>query len=344
MGSPTGIARWVVLGLLGWAMLAASPGAAQSMRLSTGFTPDPVVLQGETGGERAMNQLAPRCRGYVGANPDAVFDLDNEFGFLRMFVIAERPVNLTVRDASGEYHCSGSALEGAPREEGRFGRGRVEVWIGGDEPGGSVPYELRVTEFRSVTPATGAEERTVPIGGGAELGLAVTAHEGRNRDRRLRRGFLPDPRMDDGSSGGEIDVRRLGGECDGYVAEQPNHVLTLRDDFDYLRVQLGEIPGRATLLVRSPGGRWFCGHAESINSRVERDAWPAGEYRIWVGGLSRGVSDEYRICYTEARPREGRSRCGNPDLNIPLVVAQTPDEEDLEPSPDSAASAASDDE
>lgn len=327
MRSRTGIARG--LAFASWLVFALAPGrgAAQAIRLSTGFTPDPVVIEGETGSERAMNQLAPRCRGYVGSSPDAVFDLGNEFGFLRLFVIAEQPVNLTVRDASGEYHCSGNALEGAPREEGRFGRGRVEVWIGSDAPDVSVPYELRVTEFRSVTPATGAEERTVPIGGGAELGLAVTASEGRSEDRRLRRGFLPDPRMDDGSAGGEIDVRRLGGECEGYVGEQPNHVLTLRDDFDYLRIQLGEIPGRATLLVRSPGGRWFCDRAESINARVERDAWPQGDYRIWVGGLTRGPGDEYRICYTEARPREGRSRCGNPDLNVPRVVTEPESDE-----------------
>lgn len=312
--------RWGLASAVGLALLFPSSGFAQELTLLTGFTPDPVVFEGTTQGEVPVNRQAARCRGYVGAEPDVVFELGSAFGFLRLFVMAEAPVNLTVRDSSGAFRCQGQALEGAPREEGRFPPGRVEVWIGSDEIGAHVPFELRVTEFRSVTPATGAEERTVPIGGGAELGLEVAASEGRNRDRRLRRGFLPDPRMDDGSSGGSIDVRRLGGECEGYVDAQPNHVLTLRDDFDYLRIQLGEIPGRATLLVRSPGGRWFCHRAHSINSHVERDAWPAGEYRIWVGGLQRGNMDEYRICYTEARPREGRTRCGNPDLNVPLVA------------------------
>jgi hypothetical protein len=293
------------------ALLSPSVASAQEpLSVSTGFVPDPIRAAGRTAGARPLNERAPGCYGYVGESPDQVVQLESRFGFLRMFVVAPRDVTLAILGPDGRWRCSGEPLEGAPREQGIFPAGRYEVWIGSTERDLEVPYELHITEFRSVTPLTGRMDEAGAVGGGAEIGLQVDAEEGRFRDRRLRRGFLPDPREDGGRAGGGVDVGLLGANCRGQVEPRPSHVLTLRTDFDYFRIQLGEAAGRASLVVRTPGGRFFCSAPQERNAHVDQDAWPEGEYRIWVGSTEEGASPEYRICYTEVRPAEGSSACG----------------------------------
>ncbi len=268
--------------------------------IATGFTPDPLRLSGTTQGARPLSGIAPGCRGYVGAEPDHVVTLARRFGFLRFFVTAASDVTLALRAPDGRWHCAGRPLGGAPREEGRWAEGRYEVWIGSTQPDGHVAYELNVTEFRSVGPATSRGETGV-ISGGQEVGLSVDAERGRFRDRRLRRGFLPDPVTDGGTAGGEVDVAALGGGCRGRVDPQPAHVLTLADDFDYLRIAVVDAPGPVTLIVRAPTGAYLCSTPDEGLPAIVQDAWVAGRYLVWVG--TRDVSaPTYRLEYSETRP------------------------------------------
>lgn len=170
-----------------------------------------------------------------------------------------------------------------------------------------VGYELQITEFRSVGPG---EDRSATTTTSLDVGLAVEAPEGVHRDRRIRRGFLPDPIQDEATTGGSVDVRLLGATCLGFVTAQPSHVLELRDEFDYLRVQLGGAPGAATVVVRTPGGRYLCSSPEQGNAFVDQDAWPEGVYRIWIGSREPDTETAYRICYTEARLSEAGATCG----------------------------------
>ncbi|HJL14890.1 MAG TPA: hypothetical protein RMH99_04500 [Sandaracinaceae bacterium LLY-WYZ-13_1] len=306
-------AAWLLLALALAPGAARAQGAPEPVALASGYAPDPVRLEGRTAGARPLNALAPSCRGYVGEGPNHVLQLDTRFGFLRLFVVAPRDVTLAVRGPGDRWRCSGRPLEGAPREQGGFEPGRYEVWVGSLERGTEVAYELNVTEFQSVTPLTGQLDEAAPVGGGAELGLDVRAEQGRYRDRRLRRGFLPDPREDGGRSGGELDVGLLGGECEGHVSPRPSHVLTLRSDFDYFRIQLADATGRASLVVRTPGGRYFCSSPDAEDAFVDQDAWPQGTYHVWVGNRGGAEADRlaYRICYTEVRPAEGGVSCGS---------------------------------
>jgi len=303
---------------LAWPSAALGQAAAQQqaqgqapMALRTGYTPDPVRMQGVARGARPLRELAPSCPGHVGDAPSHVLELESSFPFLRLFAIAPRDVTIAVRGPDGRWRCGGRRIGEAPREQGAFASGRWEIWVGSLEADAEVPYELVVTEFRSVTPATGQGETSSPVGGGREIGLEVEAEEGRYRDRRLRRGFLPDPREDGGRGGGEIDVRSLGGQCEGHVGAVPSHVLTLRSPFDYFRVQLGDATGEATLIVRTPGGRYLCAAPSEENPFVDQDAWAEGRYAIWVGSREPEATPEYRICYTEVRPAEGSVACGS---------------------------------
>lgn len=284
----------------------ATGAAGGPTALETGFTPDPLTLSGHTVGARPLRELAPSCPGHVGSEPSHVLEVDTRIPFLRLFVLAPQDVTVAVRSPDGGWRC-GSVRPGvAPRVEASFAPGRYEIWVGSAQPGIDVTYELRLTEFRSVSAAT---DETATTAGGSEIGLTVDAAEGRFRDRRLRRGFLPDPRQDGGRAGGGIDVRLLGASCLGFVEAVPSHVLTLRNDFDYFRVQLGDARGTATLVLRTPGGRFLCSAPDDAEAFVDQEAWPAGDYRIWIGSRDPDAHPEYRVCYTEVRPAEGREAC-----------------------------------
>lgn len=274
---------------------------AAGVTIARGFTPDPLRIEGTTAGAAPLSGRAPGCRGYVGERPDQVVELGSRFGFLRFFVTSRENVTLAVRAPDGAWRCSGRPLLGAPREEGDFAPGRYEVWIGSANPNTQVAYELNVTEFHSVNPATGRALETATAGTGADVGLAIGAETGRFNDRRFPRGFLPDPRIDEGRAGGSIGVGLIGGGCRGRVEAQPNHVVELRDPFDYLRLELEAAEGATSLVVRTPSGGYLCSAPDEGPPRVERDAWAAGRYRIWVGSRDREATPEYRILYSETR-------------------------------------------
>ncbi len=307
-------ARAALLSSLIAALLSTSAEAQEAPEppaIASGFAPDPLRIEGETRGERPLSSMAPGCRGYVGAEPDQVLQLDSEFAFLRFFVTSEEDVTLAVHGPDDRWRCSGRPLLGAPREQGGFAPGRYEVWIGSVERGAHVHYELTATEFHSVTPASGREGEAMAIGGGAEIGLDVAAAEGRACARdvaqlpnelRLRRGFLPDPRQQRGEAGGEIEVGPIGGGCRGQVQAQPTQALVMCDDLDYFRVQVAEAAGPTSLVVRTPRGEYLCSAPEEGEPAIERDAWPHGTYLIWVGSRVPEAHPNFRLEYTETRP------------------------------------------
>lgn len=273
-------------------------------RLATGFTPDPVRLSGRTGGLVPLSERAPGCRGYVGSSPNHVLEIGAEIGFLRLFVTSREHVTFAVHGPDGGWSCSGRPLLGAPREEGRFGPGRYELWVGSALPGGQISYEVSITEFHSVTPATGRSIEGPAITSGADLGLEIGAEAGRFRDRNFPRGFLPDPRVDEGRAGGSIRVGVLGGGCRGRVEAQPNHVMSLREDFDYFRIEIDAPEGATGLVIRTPSGGYLCAAPDDGPVRIERDAWAAGRYRLWVASRARDETPDYRIIYSETRAPE----------------------------------------
>lgn len=294
-----------VLSLLGL-VLAGDVRAQSTVSIATGFTPDPLRIEGRAQGAEPLEAHAPGCRGFAGTAPNHVIELSTRFGFLRFFATSPEGAGLTLalHTPDGRWLCGGRPLLGAPREEGALEPGRYEVWVGAAQPGADIAYELHVTEFRSVTPATGRAVVAATTTGGADIGLGLDADEGRHGDRRLRRGFLPDPRTDEGRAGGPIDVASLGGGCRGHVEAAPNHVVDLRDPLDYFRIYVARSEGPTSLIIRTPSGGFLCSAPDGAMPRIERDAWAAGRYRVWVGSRAANATPEYVIGYTETRPSE----------------------------------------
>jgi len=296
----------------------ARPAAAQApaedgvLRLRSGYTPDPIQRTARTGSAVSLTERARACRGFVGPAPDHVLELESEFGFLRLFVRASVDMTLAVRAPDGGWRCATGRADRPALLVGSFGPGRYEVWVGSPEREEPVEYELSITEFRSVGPSDDASRA-----GSIDVGLDMNVEEGRFRDRRIRRGFLPDPRVDGGTAAGDIEVRLLGPQCRGRTSAAPSHIMTLRTEFDYLRIQLGGAEGQAGIVIRTPGGRYLCDAPEEGNAFVDQDAWPEGEYRIWISSLVEDGEPDYHLCYTEARLSEQNATC-HPSERNPL--------------------------
>lgn len=297
---------------LPWPAAAQAPADDDgALHLHTGYTPDPVLRTARTGSTESLADRARSCRGFVGDAPDHVLELESDFGFLRLFARAAADLTLAVRAPDGGWRCASARADRPALLEGAWDQGRYEVWVGSPERAEPVEYELSITEFRSVGPSDEAG-RT----GSIDVGLDLTAEEGRFRDRRIRRGFLPDPRVDGGTAAGDIDVRLLGPQCRGRTAAVPSHVMTLRSEFDYLRIQLGGAEGQTGIVLRTPGGRYLCSAPDDANAFVDQDAWAEGEYRIWISSLSPDAEPDYHVCYTEARLSEQNATC-NPSAADP---------------------------
>ncbi|MGK7928612.1 MAG: hypothetical protein AB4290_25815 [Spirulina sp.] len=79
-----------------------------------------------------------------------------------------------------------------------------------------------------------------------------------------------------GRSGGSVATQ----DC-GFIANSPNHVITLDTDIDSMEIKIQVEGGEPTLLIDGPDGR-FCTRAIDGEAAIE-GLWPAGLYQVMVG-------------------------------------------------------------
>jgi len=122
----------------------------------------------------------------------------------------------------------------------------------------------------------------------------------------LSPGFKPDPESVRGISGGEVAARTVSarietstGPCVGFVDRQPDHILTLTENFDYLSVEV-ESPEDTTLVISGPGGTWCNDDLQGKNPGIIGQ-WLVGNYKIWVGSYQRNKFHPYVVRLTETR-------------------------------------------
>lgn len=117
-------------------------------------------------------------------------------------------------------------------------------------------------------------------------GLTIGVAQQANADYQsfsLAPGFMPDPQIGSGYSGGP----RQTSDC-GFVdtTQAPDHVVRLAQPFSFLRASV-ESSGDVTLLIEGPDGR-FC--SDDVNGLMPEISgyWPAGTYNVWIGDWDRG--------------------------------------------------------
>ena len=108
------------------------------------------------------------------------------------------------------------------------------------------------------------------------------------------------PLLVDGVSGGSLAALEVArteqtstGYCDGFVNRQPNHTLTLKKFFNFLKIEV-DSPTDTTIVVRGPGGIWCNDDANHTNPVIEGQ-WQPGIYKIWIGSYQENVTNNYRL-------------------------------------------------
>ncbi|MCW6037577.1 hypothetical protein K4A83_15020 [Spirulina subsalsa FACHB-351] len=101
-----------------------------------------------------------------------------------------------------------------------------------------------------------------------------------------------------GISGGELPARSVSnrpetptGPCVGFVDQQPDHIVTLTDYFDFLNIRV-KSSGDTTLVIQGPGGVWCNDDAFEDDPAIAGE-WLAGTYQIWVGSYERNEFHPY---------------------------------------------------
>ncbi|MGB3405288.1 MAG: hypothetical protein WBA77_21570 [Microcoleaceae cyanobacterium] len=116
--------------------------------------------------------------------------------------------------------------------------------------------------------------------------------------------FTPDPLTVRGLSGGSVLAEKTTGRaktptglCIGFIDEQPDHTLVLRDFFNYLSLRV-KSNADTILVIKGPGGSWCSDNNEGINPGITGQ-WLSGTYQIWVGSYQSDGYHPYIINITD---------------------------------------------
>lgn len=109
-------------------------------------------------------------------------------------------------------------------------------------------------------------------------------------------GFSPDPATATGNAGGMTDASSLSGDCRGWIASSPNHVLTVTGAMPMLRIAANGGAADITLVVQRPDGTYLCNDdSDGLNPMVE-GAFVPGEYKIFIGSYdAQSAGSAYRV-------------------------------------------------
>jgi hypothetical protein len=141
----------------------ATGGAGATISLSTGFTPDPTIATGTSGGAVEASTLSSDCAGWVSASPDHVLELGAAFPRLEIMAFgteADSDVTLVVHRPDGSYLCNDDSDGFHPMVEGEMPAGRYEVFVGSYEQGRRQAYRLGVTTQENATPTQALSQAT----------------------------------------------------------------------------------------------------------------------------------------------------------------------------------------
>ena len=121
----------------------------------------------------------------------------------------------------------------------------------------------------------------------------------------LTAGFMPDPHETRLEAGGELDARtaNLGRGCVGWI-DQTRADVTLTYTAGSFPLYISAVSrADTTLVIRDPAGNWLCNDdMEGLNPGVIIRQPASGEYRIWVGTLSRGPAQPATLRISEVPP------------------------------------------
>ncbi|NER80253.1 MAG: hypothetical protein F6K42_11865, partial [Leptolyngbya sp. SIO1D8] len=121
--------------------------------LTSGFTPDPTILEGTGGGvHRAADVVKTDrtptgpCLGYISLTPHEEVTLENKFSHLEMWVESEFDTTLIIEGPGGVWCNDDSQGTHNPAITGEWLPGLYRVWIGAYQANDIPTYQLYISD------------------------------------------------------------------------------------------------------------------------------------------------------------------------------------------------------
>ncbi|MEZ4605578.1 MAG: hypothetical protein R2880_04595 [Deinococcales bacterium] len=114
--------------------------------------------------------------------------------------------------------------------------------------------------------------------------------------------FLPDPIVLSYKSGGAIRASDIfGTDCEGFISQSPDHIIDLRQPFDFLQLRVESKSDTTLVVVHESSQKLWCNDddGESFNPQLRFEGLSAGRYAVYVGSFKREAQGDYQLFISE---------------------------------------------
>ncbi|MCS6798307.1 MAG: hypothetical protein NZ898_07230 [Myxococcota bacterium] len=126
-----------------------------TVTLAPGFTPDPHIVRGISGGAIMASSMHASCTGWIASQPDHVLNWMGASPSFRILARSPQDITLVVLAPDGSVWCNDDAEGTNPVISGlTFAPGTYRIWIGSYNANDRAPYVLGFTELAHVSTAS----------------------------------------------------------------------------------------------------------------------------------------------------------------------------------------------
>lgn len=143
----------LVVGLFALILVLPVRSQPSNTSLSRNFRPDPIRMEGTTGGNVSLASLAgidAKCRGFAGSQPNHVIELTANFPMLDILAYTgnvNTDLTMLVKGSNGVVVCADDEYQRRnPQLSRRLPQGTYQIWVGNSEQNKSAPYSLTLSE------------------------------------------------------------------------------------------------------------------------------------------------------------------------------------------------------
>lgn len=118
--------------------------------LNAGFTPDPYVVNVQSGGSRDASNLSSSCRGFIADAPDVRLNYRSGSFPLIISANSNADTTLVVNAPDGSWYCDDDGGNIGMNPSIRFGTpqsGQYDIWIGTYGSATLQPAQLHISEL-----------------------------------------------------------------------------------------------------------------------------------------------------------------------------------------------------
>jgi hypothetical protein len=134
-----------------WGQTQSQDTIFENATLAPGFSPDPLILHGLSGGTSLAQDIAQQektetgpCEGFVDTQPDHRLTLSQFFNYLRIEVKSNDDTTLVIRGPGGSW-CNNNYATLNPGLAGQWLSGTYDIWVGSLSKEKYSPYILSIT-------------------------------------------------------------------------------------------------------------------------------------------------------------------------------------------------------